>query len=279
MKITPQHIATLKQDGFVTIPNFLSPAEVEAARHGVHACVAPDHADYVAAGRSNSVEGARDMFPWNDSGLLQTITHPDIIDAAEQLHGTTDLRLANAFVGVKYGGDGENPHRPDKFHNYNWHIDYANNILGPPVTDPAMFHRYPVFLCYYTDVTADDSPVRMMRHGDGPDKGVDIVGPAGTLVIYTLFTRHTATPFQNQESYRIAAWVQMTPANRMYDMPFFFGGSLASPAMSRFIREATPRQLQLLGFPPPGAPLWTSEFIGGMEKRYPGFQGERYRQK
>ncbi len=278
MKIKTQHIDTLKRDGFVVIPNFLSAAEVEAARQGVHARVAPDYPDYVAAGRRNSIAGARDTFPWDDSGLLHAMTHPDIIDAAERLHGNADLRLANAYVGVKYGGDGDNPNRPDKFHNYNWHVDYANNILSPEATDPALFHHYPVFLCYYTDVTAENSPVRMVRHGECPDQGIDVIGPAGTLVIYTLFTQHTATPFLDQDSYRIAAWVQMTPADRMYDMPFFFSGSLSGPAMSRFIREASPRQLQLLGFPPAGAPLWTPEFIVGMEKRYPGFRGELYQQ-
>ena len=276
MKIHQEHIDTLKRDGFVVIPNFLSNEEVIAAREGIHSCVAPDYQGYVAAGRKNTLSGTRDMFPWNHSGLLQAIAHPNLIDAAEQIHGSANLRLSNAYVGVKYGGDGDNPNRPDKFHNYNWHIDYENNILSPKVTDPARFHRYPVFLYYFTDVTSETSPVRMMPTGGTPEDGVDITGPAGTLAIYTQFTLHTATPFRDQASYRAAAWVQMAPADRMYDMPFFFGGSLCGEGMTRFISEASPRQLELLGFPPAGAPLWTPEFIAGMENRYPGFRGELY---
>ena len=47
-------------------------------------------------------------------------------------------------------------------------------------------------------------------------------------------------------------------------------------AMHRFMAEATPRQRELLGFPPPGDSLWTEEFIAGMATRYPGFDAEPY---
>jgi hypothetical protein len=40
--------------------------------------------------------------------------------------------------------------------------------------------------------------------------------------------------------------------------------------------EATPRQRELLGFPPPGDPLWTERFIAGMATRYAGFDPEPY---
>jgi len=47
-------------------------------------------------------------------------------------------------------------------------------------------------------------------------------------------------------------------------------------AMNRFMAEATPRQRELLGFPPPGDSLWTEEFIAGMATRYPEFDAEPY---
>jgi hypothetical protein len=46
---------------------------------------------------------------------------------------------------------------------------------------------------------------------------------------------------------------------------------------NRFMAEATPRQRELVGFPPPGDPLWTP-FIEGMAARYPGFDPEPYHQ-
>jgi hypothetical protein len=35
------------------------------------------------------------------------------------------------------------------------------------------------------------------------------------------------------------------------------------------IIEATPRQLELFGFPPPGHPYWNMDTFTGMEQRYP----------
>ncbi|BCL14973.1 hypothetical protein [Micromonospora sagamiensis] len=36
-----------------------------------------------------------------------------------------------------------------------------------------------------------------------------------------------------------------------------------------FVNRATPRQLQALGFPPPGHRYWTTETLAGMALRYP----------
>jgi hypothetical protein len=36
-----------------------------------------------------------------------------------------------------------------------------------------------------------------------------------------------------------------------------------------FVSGATPRQLQALGFPPPGHRYWTPETLAGMAVRYP----------
>jgi len=41
--------------------------------------------------------------------------------------------------------------------------------------------------------------------------------------------------------------------------------------MARFLSSATPRQRELLGFPPPGDGLWTDKFLAAIAKRYPGF--------
>ena len=37
----------------------------------------------------------------------------------------------------------------------------------------------------------------------------------------------------------------------------------------RFVGRATPRQLQLFGFPPPRHPYWTPSILRGMALRYP----------
>ena len=37
-----------------------------------------------------------------------------------------------------------------------------------------------------------------------------------------------------------------------------------------FVQQASPRQLAVLGFPPPGHPFWTDETLAGVAGRYPG---------
>ena len=45
--------------------------------------------------------------------------------------------------------------------------------------------------------------------------------------------------------------------------------------LAKILSEATPRQLELFGFPKARDPFWTPEYVAGMEKRYPGFRGDR----
>jgi hypothetical protein len=199
------------------------------------------------------------------------VTHPDLIDAAERITGTTDLRLCEAHLGVKY---------PRVNEDEGWHKDYWNNTLGPELTDPPQMAQHPVFFYYFTDVGPDDAPIRMLTHDSTTyDDQVAITGPAGTLCIYSLYTRHTATDFRKPAAERAVAWVAMYDARYTFNFPRLFtiksGADLQ--AMARFIREASPRQLQLLGFPPAGDPFWTEEYTALMEQRYPGFRGDLYR--
>jgi DNA-binding transcriptional LysR family regulator len=41
-------------------------------------------------------------------------------------------------------------------------------------------------------------------------------------------------------------------------------------AWYRFVARATPRQLALFGFPPPGNAYWTPQTLEAVAQRYPG---------
>jgi hypothetical protein len=43
-----------------------------------------------------------------------------------------------------------------------------------------------------------------------------------------------------------------------------------SPEWHRFVAEAGPRQLEVLGFPRPGHSYWTADTLAGVGRRYPG---------
>jgi hypothetical protein len=41
------------------------------------------------------------------------------------------------------------------------------------------------------------------------------------------------------------------------------------PGWQPFVEAASPRQLELVGFPPPGHPYWTPATLAGVALRYP----------
>jgi hypothetical protein len=52
-----------------------------------------------------------------------------------------------------------------------------------------------------------------------------------------------------------------------------------NPDLTRFIERTTPRQREVLGFPPPGHPYWNEETLGALELRYPKMDMAPYRGK
>ena len=40
--------------------------------------------------------------------------------------------------------------------------------------------------------------------------------------------------------------------------------------LAKYVQQATPRQLALMGIPPPGHPYWTEATLQGVQARYPG---------
>ena len=53
--------------------------------------------------------------------------------------------------------------------------------------------------------------------------------------------------------------------------------SVDGAAWESFVARASPRQLQLFGFPPPGHRYWTEETLEGMRRRYPGLDPSPWR--
>jgi hypothetical protein len=50
-----------------------------------------------------------------------------------------------------------------------------------------------------------------------------------------------------------------------------------SPELSKYVQQATPRQLALLGIPPPGHPYWNQATLAGVQARYPGLDMSPWR--
>jgi len=104
--------------------------------------------------------------------------------------------------------------------------------------------------------------------------------PAGSLYLYsTMSTRHSASPFTKPSGYRATLWTIWCRQDRPWEGRSFTyksSGGQKTAALERYIRESTPRQLELIGFPAPGDALWSRDYLAGMVRRYPGFNPEPY---
>jgi hypothetical protein len=296
MRLTDEQIAQFKRDGFLLIENFLTEEERLTALDGFYKLYAPPYDEYVASGGKNETPQQM-VFPWDHTGLNHVSTHPDIIDAAERIIGTRGIRLCESHLGMKYyEGKADQP-APDsvKFIKNDstngselykdikklastppglFHVDWDGNSLGPFNYE---VNSHLTFFYYFDDVKPGMAPIYMTPYGRPDSEAIPMVAPGGSLVIYSMFTSHAASDFV-VPGHRPVEWVAFSRNDRLWDggRYFTYKNGVKFDGMKRFIVEASPRQLELIGFPPLGDPAWTEEFIEGMASRYEGFNKEPY---
>ena len=272
MRITNEHIETFLQQGVVIIPHFFTAEETRGARAAFDT-IYPPYDEWVKRGKPGpnlERRSGHELFPWNDSRLNFLAAHPDVIDAAERLIGTREIRLCDADLSVRYAGDKSDT---------GFHLDYANNTLGPYLPRDRSNVSFVINLA---EITKGTAPTYVIPDGKSDGEGIHMIVPEGSVCIYSsISTRHTSTPFTAPTGYRANMWAIFSRKDRLWDGGrwFTYKGGVPYPQMTRFIVEASPRQLELLGFPPPGDPLWTDEFAAAMARRYPGFDASRYATK
>jgi hypothetical protein len=262
MPVTDRHIADLRRDGFVVVEGLFAPDEIEAARQATFREVAPPYA------RRHEPVAKRDRFPWAEDALNQVPMNPRLIAALERLIGTRELQFRTGFVWVKYSGN-------DYWQAF--HSDFRNNTLGPELDREDDDFQHLSCFVHLDDVDDGLAPILMVPNGRPDSEARRITGPAGTVCFYSMFTRHSASSF-SREGHRASMWVNVARKDRPWDWAIRFKAhtepELAN--MAGFIGRASPRQLEFLGFPAPGHPLWTPKYLAGMCKRYPGFDPRPY---
>lgn len=252
-------VAQLRQQGFLVQP-LLSLEEARLAREAAFRLVAPPYE------RRTEPAVGQAFFPWDEEGLNAVPLHPRLWAWGRQLLGPT-ARLRTGYVWVKYA---------DGAYDTGVHTDFANNTLGPDLGEEDDFQHLSI-LVYLDAVDAGLAPILMVPNGAPDHATVPVTGPAGTACIYSMFTRHTASTFRDP-GHRVAMWVNIARWDRPWDhaLRFKVHTPREQAAMRRIIAQATPSQREVLGFPPPGDPVWTPRFLAGMVRRYPGFDPAPY---
>ncbi|MBV9330171.1 MAG: phytanoyl-CoA dioxygenase family protein, partial [Alphaproteobacteria bacterium] len=297
------HIEHFERHGWVLIERLLTEREIEAALPGLFSLYpTPESfhsgADARAAayrdGAGLSANQGSDArfrplqfaglkeFPFPDQTLNLLAVHPAIIAVAEDLLHTRDVRLYQAETFAKYTGVTQ--------YAQPFHVDYTNHVMLPPRSD-GRFRQTQMFL-YLSDVSEAHGATRVVsrtltrdvplidlsfnargvppaRLAEWEAQASSATGPRGSLLVYGADVVHRGSEmslagggrFFFNLAYRTAGadWVGANPWPRK-------GMAHWTPLVER----ASVRQLEVLGFPPPGHDYWNAETLKGCAERYPG---------
>jgi phytanoyl-CoA dioxygenase PhyH len=282
----------LRADGYVILPAFLSEADLAPAVDaletmfptpaGFHDGTDPRRARYL----QDEFDGI-DAFPFTNVEFSLLAVHPRLTQLAEGLLGQADLRLSSAEAWAKYFGATS--------YDQDLHRDYLNQTLLVPTKDQR-FQQLEMFI-FLVDVPEELGPPHLVSFEHTADLPLnpnffprsggsgDFVstadnqhlyaveqsgaGPAGTVIAFTTDTLHRGTGLTAPRGARYSMQVIYRPAKDDWGQRMGWAVRSHLPEWYNFVHRASPRQLELFGFPPPGHPFWTEETLAGVAQRYP----------
>lgn len=270
-------------DGWCMLEDFIPAPDLAKAQEDLTA-IFPS-VESVLAGRSAgdggydiSWDSSKPLFPFEGMGLNRLVVHDRLIDLAQDLLGTDQVRLYQGLASAKYPGG-----TPD--YEQLLHVDYGNHTLVVPRADPGYQHLE--LFVYLSDVTPDTAATRIVsrqrtrdipiertylsldEYADLYEAEVPAVGPAGSVLAYRPDVFHRGCALLAETEGRFMLHVAYKPVHT--DWLGFHTWPVAAEGMAwhRFMRHASLRQLTVLGFPEPGHPYWTEETLNGVAARYP----------
>jgi hypothetical protein len=217
------------------------------------------------------------LFPFPGQGALnRLVVHPSIVDFAERALGTADLRVYQMGISAKYTGitNYEQPMHTDR--NHSW----------LPAVGEAPWWHVEGFL-YLSDLTEAGNPTHLVSVRDSvgrptttplimPDRDPEIYalekgayGVRGSYLAYRPDVFHRAVELSEPGGSRFLLNVSYRVAGQDWIGYNTTQSNATSPDWIRFAEASTPRELALLGFPPPGHPIWSEALIEATQGLYP----------
>jgi hypothetical protein len=272
-----------EDDGWCVIERAIPERDLRAAqdalRHLFPAAEEMDRGDNLASSPWRTWDAAWPEFPFRSARLNKLVVHDVVLDIAEQLLQTHDLRLYLALATAKYAN------QPSGF-NQLLHTDFPNHTLVVPRTDAGYQHAE--FLVYLSDVSKRNGATRLVSrqqsagipveqhtlnlddHASLYEDGRDASAPAGSIVAYRPDVYHRSVDVSEPGVSRFLLHVAFKPAHTEWVGYQAWPFKGLSPEWHKFVQSAGPRQLGVLGFPRPGHRYWTAETLDGVAARYPG---------
>ena len=226
-----------------------------------------------------------DSFPFASTELSLLAGHDLLVRLARTLLADDDPRIYSAEAWAKYTGAAD--------YEQDLHRDYLNHtVLVPSKADE--FQQVEMFV-FLVDVPEDLGPPHLVptehtthiaakpnwlprayddgfvasSHAGLYEREISAAGPAGTVVAFEQGTFHRGTGMTRPGGARYTMHLNYRRADAEWAQRHAWASRSHEPAWYRFVHRATPSQLRLFGFPPPGHRFWTADTLAGMALRYP----------
>ena len=277
--LTEQQLDWFHTDGFVLVPDVLSPDEVDVLQRGVWENVPSPEQYFADPGAythlTDSAFAGLTNFPWASPELNRLVAHPRILAIVRQILGVDDIRLYKGELWAKYAGNADY----DQHH----HRDYENHTIVVPRADQLM----PQMTCFIllSDVTEVDGPTKAVpldKTRDVPigitqtemgrffEDEVAVTGPAGTILIYKTDVFHRGSNFKAPGRSRFVMPIDFKKRGWRWQGKLAWPDRTLNPGWKEAMVNMTPRQRDLFGWPPPGDPYWNAQTLRDVALRYPG---------
>lgn len=225
-------------------------------------------------------------YPYSHMALNRLAYHPDLIDAAERFHGTTDIDLYKVELWAKYSGAID--------YEQGLHRDFGNHTMLVPRADGAWPQMTTILLL--SDVTKKDGPTMAVplsaskniplhvRHANKREhprlymSQVPLIGPAGTLYIYRTDVFHRGSSMKGKERARFIYMADYKARGTTWQGKMAWPDTAIRGDWEPIMADATPRQREVFGIPGPGHEYWNEQTIADVEQRYPGWDMTPYRE-
>jgi ectoine hydroxylase-related dioxygenase (phytanoyl-CoA dioxygenase family) len=278
-RISEEHLRHWREHGYTIVEDFLTPEELAAAQEEISRTF-PSAEMYALAPtlyRTNYRGGHMKDLPFLGDILNFVAVDPEIVSFVERALGTKKLALSQSTVWGKYPG-------PDDF-DMMLHMDYmTSTILYPNQRRP---YEDVLFILYYVDVDEQlgATAVVSKRHNGGEplvpvyrsrseypelyrrERPVHV--RAGSLLIYDMTTLHRSSAITSPNRARYSHHIAYQREDATWMGVSAWATYGVSPEFQRFMGQASPRQRELLGFPPPGHAYWHEGTLVGIAARYP----------
>jgi Phytanoyl-CoA dioxygenase (PhyH) len=283
--LSEQQLDCFHTDGFVLVPDVLTPEEVSTLQTGMWQQV-PSPEQYFAdpAAYTNLTENpfaGLTNFPWMSPELNRVVAHPRILSIVRQILGVDDIRLYKGELWAKYAGNTDY----DQHH----HRDFGNHTLVvPSVRREWMQVTTFTYLCDVDETNGATAAVpkrysaniplgqRRMEPGELRDREVLACGKAGTTLVYSTEVFHRGTSMTSPAASRFTVLADYKAADASWTNKHAFGHLGQRPEMIEFVTNVDPATRALLDIPGPGHLYWTEQTIADMAVRYPGIDMAPY---